>query len=203
MNDRPKSLLQFANAPMHPSPLDKSVLVIIDAQLEYVTGKLPLQGIAGAIAEIKILLSLARREKLPVLHIVQHTRPGAMLFDPTGPSVAIVPELTPIEGEEIVVKTLPNAFAGTRLHQLIQDAGRTELILVGFMTHNCVSSTARAALDLGYRTTIVASATATRDLPNPIGAGSTSAEVVQQGTLAALADRTAVVVPETAALTAQ
>jgi nicotinamidase-related amidase len=28
------------------------------------------------------------------------------------------------------------------------------MVLAGFMTHMCVSSTARAALDLGFRTTI-------------------------------------------------
>ena len=40
-----QSLLQLVKAPLHPSPLDKSALVIIDAQLEYVTGKLPLDGL--------------------------------------------------------------------------------------------------------------------------------------------------------------
>ena len=36
-----QSLLQLVKAPLHPSPLDKSALVIIDAQLEYQNGKLP------------------------------------------------------------------------------------------------------------------------------------------------------------------
>jgi nicotinamidase-related amidase len=201
MTDHPRSLLQFAAAPTHPSPLDKSALVVVDAQLEYVTGKLRLNGIDAAISETEALLALARRHKMPVFHIIQHSRPGAALFDPAGPNVAIVPPLTPIAGEDIVIKMLPNAFAGTELHQLIQNTKRKELILAGFMTHNCISSTARAALDLGYRTTIVASATATRDLPDPIG-GTTPAEIVQQGTLSALADRIAIVVPKTTALLA-
>lgn len=60
------------------------------------------------------------------------------------------------------------------------------------MTHMCVSSTARAALDLGYATTVAADAAATRDLPNPAG-GVIKADVLHQASLAALADRFAVV----------
>lgn len=65
--------------------------------------------------------------------------------------------------------------------------------VVGYMTHMCVSSTVRAALDRGYRTTVVANATATRDLPDGSG-GAVSAQDVQRASLAALADRFAAVV---------
>ena len=34
--------------------------------------------------------------------------------------------------------------------------GRTQLVIAGIMTHMCVSSTARAALDLGYKATVAA-----------------------------------------------
>ena len=73
------------------------------------------------------------------------------------------------------------------------DTGRTELILVGFMTHMCIGATARAALDLGLQATVVASATATRDLPDPLG-GVIPAETVQRTALAEIADRFATVV---------
>ena len=185
---------------MHPSPLDTSALIIIDAQGEYVSGSLPLSGMAAAVAETKRLLELARGRGTPVFHVVHHARPGAAVFDPEGPYVAIVPELAPTDGEAIVTKSLPNAFAKTNLHDLVVATRRKELIVAGFMTHMCVSSTARAGLDLGYRTTIVASATATRDLPKAVGNGVIPAEVVQEGALAALADRFAVVVTDTAVL---
>jgi nicotinamidase-related amidase len=57
----------------------------------------------------------------------------------------------------------------------------------------CVSATVRAALDLGYRTTVVADATATRDLPDLAG-GVIDAAVVKRVALAELADRFAKVV---------
>jgi nicotinamidase-related amidase len=86
-----------------------------------------------------------------------------------------------------------SAFADTKLEEAIQRTGRKNLIIVGFMTHNCVSSTARAARDLGYVPTIVATATATRDLPDGKG-GVVPASALQAASLAELADRTAWVV---------
>jgi nicotinamidase-related amidase len=197
----PKTLLQLAGAPTHPSPLGNSALIIIDAQLEYVTGGLPLAGVAAAIDEAARLLALARQHRVPVFHIVQHAPAGRPLFAEDGPHAAIVPQLTPHDGEAVVRKSLPNAFAGTDLQERLQASGRGELIIAGFMTHMCVSATARCALDLKYRTTVVAGATATRALPDPLG-GAIAAETVHRTALAELADRFAVVVRDTAALTA-
>lgn len=201
MTATPKTLLQIAGAPAHPSPLAKAALVIIDAQLEYVTGGLPLSGVAAAVDEAERLLALARRNAVPVFHIVQHAPAGRPLFAEDSPTAAIVPQLTPRDDEAVVRKSLPNAFAGTDLHERIQASGRGELIVAGFMTHMCVSATVRCALDLKYRTTVVAGATATRALPDPLG-GAIAAETVHRTALAELADRFAVVVKDTAALTA-
>jgi nicotinamidase-related amidase len=202
MSSLPRTLLQIAGAPQHPSPLDRSALVLIDHQLEYVTGVVPLNGIQEAVSEAALLLELAREHRVPVFHIVHHGRPGAAAFDPQGPYVAIMPELTPRDDEAVVVKSLPNAFAGTKLHGLIQASGRKELIIAGFATHMCVSTTTRAALDLGYRSTVVAGATATRDLAHPTRNGVVPAGNVHEAALAALADRFAVIVPDTATLAA-
>ncbi|WNZ59031.1 isochorismatase family protein [Myxococcus sp. MxC21-1] len=105
-----------------------------------------------------------------------------------------------MQGEAVVTKGLPNSFAGTDLHARIAATGREELIIAGFMTHMCISATARAALDLGYRNTVVAAATATRDLPVPMG-GVVSASELQRNALAALADMFAVVVNDSTAWT--
>ncbi|MDC1213716.1 isochorismatase family protein [Rhodospirillales bacterium] len=67
------------------------------------------------------------------------------------------------------------------------------MTIVGFQTHMYVSATTRAALDLGYRNTLVVSAIATRDLPSATGESDVPAEIIHQTTLAALADRFAIV----------
>jgi nicotinamidase-related amidase len=188
------SLLALSRAPLHPAPLDRSALVLIDAQMEYVSGTLPLAGVAAALAEIADLLELARLRGVPVIHVAHVAAPGRPLFDPVGPFVAFAPEAAPREGEAVVKKALPNAFAGTDLADVLKAAGRPELILAGFMTHNCLYATAMSALDHGYRNTIVAAATGTRDL------GEVSALDVQRAALAGLADRAAIVVPRVSSL---
>lgn len=195
---QPQSLLAMAGAPLEPSPWDKAALVLIDAQMEYVEGKLPLYGIRPALQEAARVLDLAREKGAPVIHIVHHGRPGGALFNPDGPLSKIAPEVAPVKGEAVIPKGLPNAFAKTDLQKTLEATGRKELVVVGFMTHMCVSASVRAALDLGYRTTVVADATATRDLPDPLmcpeSHGVQKADTVHRATLAALADRFAIVV---------
>lgn len=67
------------------------------------------------------------------------------------------------------------------------------------MTHMCVSSTVRAALDLGYRSTVIASACATRDLPDGLG-GVVDAATLHRAALAALGDRFAVIAPNASSI---
>ena len=201
MTPQPQTLLAMAGAPRHPAPLDKAVLVLIDIQREYRNGRLPLVGIDEAAAEAGRLLALARARAVPVVHIVQHSPPGRGLFDETGPMVEILPEVAPLPEEPIVPKRLPNAFAGTGLADRIRALGREEIILAGCMTHMCVSATARAALDLGLRATVVAGAAATRDVPDPLG-GVIPAAALHRTALAELADRFAIIVPDTQALVA-
>ncbi|MGY0789214.1 cysteine hydrolase family protein [Azospirillum argentinense] len=198
MSATPKTLLALAGAPATPSPLDTAALLLIDAQREYTEGALPLVGVEAAVAEAARLLERARKAGTPVFHIVHHGKPGGALFNPEGPLSGIVAPLIPLDGETVVVKHLPNAFAGTELDSLIRATGRKELIVAGFQTHMCVSSTVRAALDLGWRTTVVDAASATRDLPDGAG-GVIPAEVLHRANLAALADRFAVVVKDSRA----
>jgi nicotinamidase-related amidase len=150
------------------------------------------------VAEAAKVLQLAREKGAPVFHIVHHGPPGGGIFASDGPFAEIVPELAPRPDEAIVVKALPNSFAGTGLAEKIRATGRKELIVVGFMTHMCVSTTVRAALELGIRTTVVAGACATR--PLPVLGGAVDAVTLHRAELAALADRFAIVVADSTAL---
>lgn len=192
----PQTLLAMAGADTAPSALADSVLVLIDCQNEYVTGRLPLAGVEAALDEVAALLRRARAAGTPVVHVVHAGRPGG-LFDLEAEGGRIHPKAAPADGEPVVSKPLPNAFAGTSLQVELERIGRKRLILAGFQTHMCISATARAALDLGYRSTVVASAAATRDLPGIVG-GVVPAGALHDAELAALADRFAIVAPTVA-----
>ncbi|WP_330889321.1 cysteine hydrolase family protein [Ferrovibrio sp.] len=196
---RPKTLLEMAGAPAMAVDWNKAVLLLIDHQQEYLsTGKLPLAGIDAAVAEVGRLLAAARAHAAPVVHI-QHMGRAGGLFDPAA-NGAFVEAIRPAEGEAVVSKTLPNAFANTSLDETLQRIGRKELVVAGFMTHMCVSATVRSALDHGYRSAVVASACATRDLPDPIGGGVLSAGQVHHAALTALSDRFATIIADTSAI---
>lgn len=194
---KPKTLLEMSGASATPSPIDDAALVLIDCQREYVDGKLPLPHVKPALVEAARVLALARVGNGSVIHIVHHGARGGM-FDPAGPYVEIADPVKPRDGESVIVKGKPNAFAGTALNDRLKALGKRELIVVGFMTHMCVSSTVRAALDLGYRCTVVGGAAATRDLPDGHG-GVIDAATLHRAELAALADRFAVVVDDVSA----
>lgn len=189
----PPTLFALAGVEPAAARLSDSVLLIIDAQREYRDGALPLVGIDAAVAETGKLLARARAAGTPVVHVVH--RGGGRLFNPQGDFFAVLPPLAPSGAEAVIEKSLPNAFAGTSLDKTLAATGRRHLIVAGFMTHMCVSATVRAALDRGYQTTVVAAATATRDLPDGQG-GTVSAAWVQRAELAALADRFAKVVAD-------
>jgi nicotinamidase-related amidase len=188
---KPKTLLELSGADMRPPPLSRATLLIIDAQNEYLDGKLALPGIKSAADALARLLAKAREVGAPVVH-VQHKGRAGGLFDLEGRGGAIIDAVKPADGEAIVRKPLPNAFAQTELDATLKKIGRTQLVIAGFMTHMCVSSTARAALDLGYKTVVAADAAATRDLPDPMG-GVIDAEALHRAALAELADRFAIV----------
>jgi nicotinamidase-related amidase len=198
---RPKTLLEMAGAAGIPVAWEKSTLLLIDHQNEYLAdGGLPLTGIDAAVAEIGRLLSAARKAGAPVVHVRHHGKPGGALFNPESPKAAFIAGIGPQDGERIVTKALPNSFAGTDLDAVLKELGRKELIIAGFQTHMCVSATARNAIDHGYRGVVVAAACADRDLPDPTGNGTIPAAEMHRITMAALNDRFALVVPNAAAI---
>lgn len=182
-------------ASAHPAAdWNNGLLLIIDAQNEYRMGDMQLPGVEPAAAQIKRLLDKARASGTPVIH-VRHIGVSGYLFDPEGERGRIFDELTPLQGEAVVDKPLPNAFAGSNLQDCIEATGRKQLIVCGYMTHMCVSATVRAAKDLGYLSTVVGAACATRALP-----GAEDPDVLHRQELAALADFFATLVEDASVL---
>ncbi len=71
-----------------------------------------------------------------------------------------VETLRPLKSEIVIDKPGYSAFAHTGLQQILAKRGIETLILTGVTTEVCVSSTLRAAIDLGYRCITVSDACA-------------------------------------------
>lgn len=192
---RPLTLLQMQGAPDNPAPLADAALVLIDIQEEYRDGALPLDGATDAALAAGELLQLGRESRIPIFHIRHRLPDDSPIFSPRLPSFAFMPEVAPWPDEPVFEKSVPNAFSGTALHEAIRKTGRRELIFAGMQTHLCISATVRAALDLGYRSTVVGSACATRDLPDAAD-GVIAAKDVHRTALAELADAFAIIVAD-------
>ena len=186
-----RSLLQLST---QPEPLSKSALILIDCQNTYREGVMKLEGVEPALKECAALLQRARDCGAPVIHI-QHEAGAGTPYDTNAPIGQIADVVAPRTGEKVITKMYPSSFEKTDLDAELKRLGVTDLVIGGFMTHVCVNSTSRAAFNLGYRPTVVASATATRSLPNPVG-NDLPAQEVHEVALAALADIFAIVVPD-------
>ena len=181
----PKTMFQLSGRGYAPANLAHATLVIIDAQKEYLSGPLALTGMAEAVANIQQLLTAARAAGRPIVH-VHHLGTVGGLFDPQGERGEFIPGLEPLSDETLIGKLLPSAFHGTPLEKRLQDLGSLDLIVCCFMSHSSVSTTVRAAKNLGFRCTLVEDACATRDLPYK--GGVLTAEHVQQTEMAIMAD---------------
>lgn len=189
----PKTLRDVSGLGTEPAGLKGSALVMIDLQNTYREGVMKLVDVEPAIVEARTLLGRARDAGIPIFH-VQHADAAGSPYDIDAPIGAISDEVAPRDGEPVIVKNYPNAFIGTDLQERLEATGVKDVILAGFMTHMCIDSTARGAFNLGFRPTVVAAATATRDLPNVDGSV-LPASALQAASLAAIADLFAVVTP--------
>lgn len=104
------------------------------------------------------LLAAFRAAGLPVVHVHHNTDNRADGFHPDNPLSVAMPEVAPVPGEDVVVKTGSSGFIGTTLETLLRDAGVLSLVIVGGEANMCVESTARMAGNLGFNTTVVADA---------------------------------------------
>ena len=179
----------------NPAPISKSALVLIDCQQTYREGIMQLENVEPALQEAAALLQRFRQAGRPVIHIMHDAGAGTP-YDIAAPIGQIADMVAPIDGETIIVKKFPSSFEQTDLDAELKKLGVENVVYVGFMTHMCVNSTARASFNHGYANTVVANATATRAIPNPATGADVPAQQLQDASLSALGDMFAVVVPK-------
>lgn len=192
MENTPKTLREIANLVNIPAKLTDSVIIIVDAQKEYTEGILPLFEIDKSISALADFLKRARSLNVPIIHVVQIGAKGGKICNPDGPYFEIIDAVKPAKNEFIIEKTLPSSFKNTKLLEILEQIGKKDLIITGYMTHMCLNSTVRDATELGYKCTVIEELTTTRDLPGQNGE-LIPAKTVKAVHLAGLADRFAII----------
>lgn len=160
-------------------------LLVIDMQ----------QGMAERIAQgrtpvhpeaperIAALVAAFRAAGRPVVH-VHHDEPGTP-FARDLPSGQPMPCALPMAGETVLYKQTSSGFAGTGLDAHLRKIGVREFVLTGAVAAFCITSTTRAASDLGFRVVLPGDALLGFDLPAHDG-GRIDAATVHRLTLSLL-----------------
>lgn len=144
-----------------------TALIIVDIQNDYFPkGNMELSNPEKAVANAAKVLEWFRKNNKENIFHIQHIAAdpalGFFISDTVG--AEIHETVQPLENESIIIKHFPNSFLKTELEIKLKEKGITKVVVVGMMTHMCIDATVRAAVDLGYETTLIEDACATRDL---------------------------------------
>lgn len=144
--------------------MSKRAILVVDLQNEYwPAGNLSLQGIDAAAGNAARVMAHARAKGDVVVNI-RHEMPDAPYFAPGSDGARINQAVLPKDDEPVITKHFPNSFRETGLSELLKEKGIEDVVVIGAMSHMCIDATVRAASDLGYKTTTIHDACATRDL---------------------------------------
>ena len=152
-----------------------------------------------AEANMAALLEAFRRNGLEVVHVASDSRdPNSPLY-PGDPGHAFKPGTAPLATETVLHTHGHCAFTGTRLEAHLHSRGIARLVVAGFTLSHAVSSTARTACDLGFKTVVLRDACVTFELDDVDGRR-LPAQSLHEAGLAELHGEFAMVLPTEAIL---
>ena len=162
-------------------------LIVVDVQNEFsAAGLRPVPNHADALEHIRFRIQEARELRQPIAWIIHYNKPTeSRAFVPGTWGVQPSPGLGPDPGfgpEKRFEKDVFGAFTGTGLEEWLRSIGAQNVLLVGFYTHMCVSTSAREALVRGFDVAVDPDATGARDLEDAI-LGRLSADEVRRSAL--------------------
>ena len=171
----------------------RRALIVIDVQNEYFSGGLRIAHPArsASLGNIALALDAAYGAGIPAVVVQNYAPAGAPLFAKGTPGWELHPVVASRPRDHYVEKTLPSAFSGTDLEAWARARGVDTLTLVGYMTHNCIASTAVAALHAGFAVEVLHDATGALAYAN--AAGAASAEEIHRAFCVVLHSRFAAV----------
>jgi nicotinamidase-related amidase len=106
------------------------------------------------------LLAAWRHRNWLVFHAQHLSREANSVLRADRPGHAFIPAFQPLPAEPVFQKQVNSAFIGTGLEAALRAASITDIVIFGYTTPHCVSTTTRMAANLGFRVTLAADATA-------------------------------------------
>lgn len=162
----------------HLMPGSRAALVLVDPAEAYVNPECPLYaGVEDTAVAMRELLGVARAAGIPVFvtrvvigpadgGIFRRKVPALKWLDPESPYSGYIEGLEPVDGETVVTKQYPSAFAGTSFAATLTALRVDTLIIGGLSTSGCIRATATDAMQAGFIPVVVREAVGDR-LPGP------------------------------------
>ena len=180
---------------------ERTALIPIDVQQAFDHAPWPPRNNPSMEANALALLAAWRASGRPLIHVKHDSVVPGSTLAADRPGNALRPGFEPQGDEPLVRKSVNAAFIGTDLDLRLRRLGVTSVVLFGISTDMCVSTTARVAANLGYRTLVVGDACACFDLPDGAG-GIIPGDEIQRAHLATLRAEFAQVVDSGAVIAA-
>jgi nicotinamidase-related amidase len=136
-----------------------ATLILIDVQDGFDAPYWGERNNPDAERNIERLLARWRASSRPVIHVRHDSVEPDSALRPDSPGNAIKHEATPGTGEPVIGKHVNSAFIGTDLEARLRAHASDTVVLCGFTTNHCVSTTARMAGNLGFRTLVLSDST--------------------------------------------
>jgi nicotinamidase-related amidase len=139
----------------------KSAVLVMDMLYDFFYGNLKCERCKKIIPHVKKLISLARKNKIPVIYVCDTHRKNDPEFKKWPPHAIegtkggkILSDLKPKEFDFLVRKRRYGGFWHTDLDLLLRELGIKHLIISGVLADICIQHTAAEAFFLGYKITI-------------------------------------------------
>lgn len=176
-----------------------TALLLIDVQQAFDDPSWGPRNNPGAEANLLRLLAAFRAAGLPVVHVKHDSVELNSTLRPDRPGNALKPGFEPRGEEPLFGKSVNSAFIGTGLEDWLRSRGIERLVVGGFITNHCVSTSVRMAGNLGFKTIVMADGCATFDFKDE--AGTIPAETMHRIGLAELRGEFAEVLDATEVMT--
>lgn len=149
-------------------------LVLVDVQQDYLSGPLQIRypPVGESLKQILRALEAAGDAGLPVVNVRHLSGPSSPVFNPDLPGSQLIREVAAQRTGDWreITKHYSSIYAGTHLADWLIEQQINTVTLVGFMSHNCVLSSAVEAEALGLRTEVLSDATGAINLATSAGA---------------------------------
>ncbi len=148
--------------------MTKQALIVIDIQNDYFEdGKYPLYQPEATTEKALIAMKAANEKDIPIIHIQHLVSPdlgeGLFFYENSEGAQIHKKIMAAAPNSTVIAKRHADCFEKTNLEELLQELEIEEIVLIGMMTHNCVTHTALSPAAIKYNPKVIEECCCTLD----------------------------------------